>query len=70
MRYIVPHFPGHLHANCLYRAKGFLSGSGRSDSAKTGEGVEEVFEAAARLTMSPNEKLKKIRSFRRLFGKD
>jgi len=38
-------------------------------SAKNGEGVKEVFEAAIRLAMLPNEKLKKIPSLRRLFGK-
>ena len=39
-------------------------------SAITGEGVKEVFEAATRLAMSPNEKLKKMRNVRRLFGKE
>jgi hypothetical protein len=38
-------------------------------SAKTGEGVKEVFEAATRLAMFPNEKLKHMRSLGRLFGK-
>lgn len=39
-------------------------------SAKTGEGVKEVFEAATRLSLLPSEKLKMMRSFRRLFGKE
>jgi hypothetical protein len=38
-------------------------------SAKTGEGVKEIFETAASLALLPNEKLKKMRSFRKMFGK-
>lgn len=38
-------------------------------SAKTGEGVKEIFATAANLALLPNEKLKKMRSFRDMFGK-
>jgi hypothetical protein len=36
----------------------------------TGECVKDVFDAAARLALMPSEKIKKMRSFRRLFGKE
>lgn len=39
-------------------------------SSMTNEGVKGVFAAATLLTMMPNEKLKKIRSVLRLFGKE
>jgi hypothetical protein len=39
-------------------------------SAKTGEGVKDVFDAAARLSLMPSERIKKMRSLRRLFGKE
>jgi Ras family protein A len=38
-------------------------------SAKTGEGIKEVFEAVSSLAMLPNDKLKKVRSFRKLLGR-
>ena len=39
-------------------------------SAKTGEGVKDVFDVAARLSLIPSERIKKMRSFRRLIGKE
>ena len=38
-------------------------------SAKTGEGVKDVFEAVAGLAMLPNDKLKRMRSLRKMFGR-
>ncbi len=39
-------------------------------SAKTGEGVKELFESVTSFAMLPNDRIKKMKSIRRLFGKE
>ena len=39
-------------------------------SAKTTQGVKEAFEAVTSFAVLPNDRIKKSRSFRRLFGKE